>query len=474
MSLRLVVRITGLLWILAGLSACGGGGGVTLGGGIGGTGKPGVKVGTVTDATTLTVSGTSFTSGSASVTVDGLPATPAEVRDGMTAKVTGLIDGAQGIATEVEVEDVAQGPISAKLDAQRFTVLGQTVEVDEATVFGSGIVPASLDGLSVGDLVEVYGFVKAPGVLRATRVQLDDSLGTYRVMGFAAAVDESAMTFSIGAIVVDYGSAEVSQLPGGHPADGMLVRVRALNVLGALGELLATRVRPEDLEDSEDNDETEIEGFVTAVLSPTQFVIGSVVVDISPATQFENGTAADIVVGAQLEAEGALVGGALEAREVKFEGGARLESDVESIGAGTFTLVGLPGVTVSVDALTEYDEDASAFAELAVGDHVEVRGRIVGASSVVAIEVKETDPDTDVRLRGPVDASPAPADPLFHVLGVSVDTSGRPDSAFEGEDGLSLGRAAFFAALTPGTLVEAQGQLSSGIPTWQEFEIEND
>lgn len=452
------------------LPACGGGS--SVGGGIGGTGKPTLTYGAIATVDSLSVAGTSFSTQGTTVALGGEPATPADLRVGMTALVTGSLSGSTHAALHVEVEDAVKGPLTAKPDAGTLIVLGQTVQVGSQTTYGPGIVPASPDGLAVGDLLEVYGFVSGPGVIVATRVEREDSLSEVRVRGIVAGHDALAERFAIGALTVDYTVADLDDLPGGLLADGLFVRVRGPAALGPQGELMATEVKGDFLEDHDDNDETEIEGVVTALLTADSFQLNGVTVQTSAATRYEGGTAAEVVVGTWLEVEGALVAGVLHAREVEFEDPVRIEADVESVGADFFTLVGLPGLVVTVDARTEF-EDVGGLAGLA-GGHVRVQARKVGPATVLASEVELESPSTRIELQGPVDESPAPADPLLYILGVAIDTSAVAADEFEGEDDQVIGRAAFFAALAPGVLVKAQGDLVAGAPAWDEMELEGE
>lgn len=463
-------------WIVASiglalLPGCGGGTS-TVGGGIGGTGKPTVTVGTVTQVGTLKVAGSTFTTSGALVTISGQPATPAQLAVGMTARVEGRLFTSTHAAEHVVVEEAVKGPLTAKPASGVLTVLGQTVEVGLTTTYGPGISPASEDGLAISDLLEVYGYLREPGVIVATRIEREGSLSEFRVLGVVAGHDPGSQTFQLGALTVDYSSADTDDLPGDLPSDGMLLLARGLNALSTGGELVATELKTDDLDDFDDNDETEVEGFVTAILSPTQFVVSGVTVTTSPTTRYEGGTAADLLVGVKVSVEGALEGGVLLASEVEFEESVHIEADVATVGASSFTLHALPGLIVQVDAQTEF-EDATGLGDLA-GAHVEVKGRKIGPNTVLATEVEVESPDSRVELQGPVDASPAPADPVFAILGVLIDTSIVSDGSFEGDDDAVVGRAAFFAALSAGTLVKAEGDRVADAVAWDEMELEGD
>ena len=465
-------------WILVlvaalGLAACGGGSaGPIAGGGISGTGKPGVKFGDVQTATGITVGGTTFQTTTAAVTIGGAPATVGDIRDGHVALVEGLIDGASGTAGRITIEDVVAGTLSAKPSPSTLTVQGQVVEVDERTLYGSGISPASPDGLLIDDLLRVWGFVKASGRVLATRIERTGSLAERRVVGEAASVNTALHTFSIGGQAIDYSAADVSKLTGGHPVDGQVVQVRGPSQLGAGGVLSATRVEAVPLDDAEDNDDTEIRGFVTALLSATSFQVGGVTVQTSATTRFEGGVAADLMLGTAVEVQGGFQSGAVLAQVVQFGAAVLLESDVDAVGGNLLTLVGLPGVVVMVSDLTEFEEEISSLGDLHPGDHVRVRGRHLGGGDVAAVEIEKRSASTRIEIQGPVDAAPAPSDPHLSILGVSIDTTGLPDGAFESPEGGAFGRATFFAALMPGDIVKVSGTLSGGSAAWNGVDLE--
>ncbi len=464
------------------LTACGGGGPPTpslLGGGIGGTGKPGLRVGPIQEETAVVVDGVTFDASAATITVSGQPATLDDMHTGMVASVAGTIDGSVGVADTVEVEELLEGRVEALIDASTIIVLGQRVQVDADTTYGPGITPPTLATIQVDDLLKIYGFVKSPGVVFATRIEWEDHLAETSLLGFVTDLDTPAQTFKIGAHVVDYSAADTSALPGGEPADGQLVKVTGLAALSAQDEVVATEVRPEEpaapsSPDAPDPiEDVHVEGFVTSIVSGSSFFVGVQRVDTTAATVYEGGTAAEVVAGVRIQAEGSLQAGILTAGTVRFEEEAKLEAVIATIDGGVLTLEGLPGVSVTVDAATSYEGGLQGVASLVSGMRVEIRGNVTGATTVAAARIKQEDGD-GVRIQGPIDASPATVDPRLHVLGVEIDTAGLPDDAFDAEDGAGQSRVAFFAKAHAGILVKADGTSSNGAVTWHEFELGQD
>ncbi len=455
-------------------TACGGGGaGPQLGGG--GIGGTGLRIGPIETQGDVVVDGVDFDASAAAITLSGQSANAGDMQLGMIAIVQGTISGNAGTATTVAVEEVVKGEVEAIVDASTMTVQGQTVHVDENTVFGPGINPASLAGIVVTNLLEIYGFVKGPGTVLATRVERENALSELQLVGFVENHSLGAQTFTVGAQVVDYSGADTTDLPGGVPANGQLVKVEGLTALSPMNELVATEVKLEDNDElNDDADDAEVEGVVTQVVSPTEFFIGAQRVQTTAQTVFEGGTPADLVVGIRIDVDGVLMNGTLIADEVEFEEAIRIESDIATIVGNDITLEGFPGIVVTVDASTVFEGNAASFGDVQVGEHVEIRGRKTGASSVAAARVKEENADTDVELQGPVDAAPAPSDPTFSILGILIDTTGFQNDDFEGANDQVIGRAAFFAAIQAGTLVKVQGDLVGGNPIWDEVELEGE
>ena len=200
------------------------------------------------------------------------------------------------------------------------------------------------------------------------------------------------------------------------------------------------------------------------------FFIGSTHVQTTASTEFRGGTIDEIVVGAKLSAEGRFANGILTAKHVKFHESVRLEGNA-TVNGSTLTMAGLPGVTITVNSQTEMRDGGNTITLNDLdGNHVRVRGRVSGPSSVIATRIELRSPDSDVDLQGPVQNV---SNPNLTILGVAVDTSGISKDSFEGLNGQLIGRAAFFNAVTVGTLVKVKGRLINGIVTWRELELED-
>jgi len=331
-----------------------------------------------------------------------------------------------------------------------------------------------------GDFVSVHGHVTGNGVIAAGFVEKKTAtpLPPFAVKGFVQSHNAAAQTFQVGALTVNYSGAIISDMPMGS-WNGLLVEVKGNTCSGTApvcGTLTATKVEPSGLTVTEAM-EAEVEGFVTVVTSPSSFKIGTQAVVTNGATVFEGGLASDIALGVKLEAEGVLSGGILTASKISFRDNIRFEANVDTLGANSLTLSGLTGITVTVNSLTAFkgSEGLASFAGLAVGNHLRIRGRVTSGTppvTVVATEIERLSATTNdrVSLQGPVSSA---VDPTVTILGITVDTTGFPDNAFQNVNDAPIGRTAFFAAAAPNVLVKARGTLVGANVTWDQIELED-
>ena len=224
------------------LAACGGGGSESAAD----DANPVVTVGAITGFGSVHVNGVRFETNGAAVTLDGQPGAEAQLRVGQVVHIKGTRSrGADdGHASSIDFDDAVQGPVdSVDAAAGTLVVLGQGVRIDGLTSFDDRFEPASLAGVAVGAIVEVSGFRDAGGVIHATRIEPKDAAESFEVTGTVANHDAAARRFDIAALTVDYSTAQLDDLPGGAPDDGLLVEVKG-RTRDANGVLVATRTKP--------------------------------------------------------------------------------------------------------------------------------------------------------------------------------------------------------------------------------------
>jgi hypothetical protein len=422
------------------------------------------------------VNGVRYSTAGAMITIDDQPGVESDLRVGQVVRVEGQLDasGTTGTATRVFYNDDVEGPIqSIGPAAGTLVVLGQTVKVGPSTSFDDRISPRSLAGLAVGDRIEVSGLVTAGGVIEATRIELKSASSAVEMQGTAGSVDTVARRLRINEQEVDYSTAQLSNFPSGQPANGDLIELKG-SVNGS-GVLVATRIerRSASLAGTTD-DSAEIEGLVTRFGSAADFDVSGQRVTTTASTVYEDGTAANLALDANVEIEGGFdATGRVVARKVEF----RQQSDVELAGpvdamnasAGTLAVL---GVTVRTNSLTRYEDQSSAdverfsLADLRVGDYVEVRA-YRDAGGLIATLLERDDLESDVEVQGPATSVAAPN---LVVGGVSVTTG--PLTEFRNNDGGSITAAAFFAA-APGREVKVRGTLVGNVVLAERAELED-
>lgn len=478
------LRLLGGLLFTALLSACGGGGGggTTTAGGIGGTGI--VSSGTVTGFGSVFVNGVEFKTTGTMITINDNTSRPeSELRVGMVVEVQGTLDasGKTGTATSIRFRDNAQAQVqSIDLVNRTIVVLGQTVKVDNNTVFaGTGL--AALTDLQVNDLVQVSGFDdgSATGTIRATRVE---KTGTFapgaevEVKGSISSLDTVAKTFSVRNLAVNYASASLSGFPATGVANGQLVEVKGTQFSGAT--LVAAQVRLEDAVQVQNGDKAEIEGLISDFVSLSNFKVSGQAVNAGSAS-LDNPAGLTVANGVEVEVEGTISNGVLVATKlsVRQSGDDTAQSnnvniEIEAIAtavsptSNTFVVL---TKTIAVNALTQFEDKSSAglhtlnLASIAPNvDRLAVRAYTDASGTLVATRVERTDPDPRVVLQGPVDTKTIATN--LTIIGASVLTG--PSTQYKDAAGNTLTPSAFFGAVSapPATpsIVKVQGVAGAG------------
>jgi len=316
-------------------------------------------------------------------------------------------------------------------------------------------------------------------VIHATRIEAKAANAQVEVTGEVANLDEAAKRFDIGTLTVDYSAAQLDDLPGGVPTNGLTVEAKG--TLDANGVLLATRIEGKQQEmPGDDDDQAKLEGLITRFVSATDFDVNGQAVTTSANTEFERGTSADLALNVRVEVEGELLNGVVQATKVEFENEAdvRLSGQVASVDAtaGTFMVM---GISVQTNAQTRFEDKTDArlrpfnVGSLQVGDFVEVRGSAGTGNGILAQRVEREDADqrndqVRVRLRG---VAADVAQPQFTILGVTVLTNA--DTEFENEAEASIDAATFFAQAA-GRSVQADGTFDGTTLVAHEVELEGE
>lgn len=446
------------------LSACGGGDSVA-GVGTGGTGA--FSVGAIRGLGSIVVNGVRYDDSVATITDDsGVSGSSEQLQLGVTVEVQGddIVTPAVGLPTStarsVTFRSEIKGPISA-IDsvAGTLTVLGQSVQVGPSTVFDLNL-PSGLSSLSVGGLVEVYGFVDANGVYQATRLEGEASPSVYKIRGPISDVNTAAKTFRIGLATIDYSAINLNAAL----VNGQTVRVELAISPNGQGQWVATRLNSATTLGSAANGKAsvELEGVVTQINSARSFVVNGVTVDASAISNFPAGVA----VGVPVEVKGRLDNGVLVARKVEVEDNEDREFEIKGniaaldTTAQTFQIRGM-----LIDYSNAIFDNGSA-SNLSADVRVEIKGQLNASGTVVQatkVEFKGLDDrgsSDSFEVKGAVEGLNTSTN-TFVVRGITVSYS---TARFD--DGVA-------ADLSNGDVVEVKGTVVGGVLQATEVDFED-
>ena len=301
--------------VLAGtaLTGCGGGGlgdlvAVIAPPGVGGTGAV-YSQGTISGFGSVVVNAVKYDDSAATVLVNGQPAQAQDLRLGMVAEVSGARSGtdpltgvALGKASDITVWSIAEGPISSL--SYTGAVL-TSVQLMGMQILLDGNTNLDATPLASNQNVVVWGLVanEAATQWRATRVQVQaDStarMSTGRVRHVGGQVTLNGVTLS-GQMVADL-------------QEGQLVRVQGTAT--DTSTLLVSQVWRLEAPTRNEQD-FEIEGFVTSTPVVGKFKMGTISVDAS-ATALAT-TLRKLYLGARLEVYGSWVDNTLVATKIEL------------------------------------------------------------------------------------------------------------------------------------------------------------
>jgi hypothetical protein len=400
------------------------------------------------------------------VRIDNVTVLETAVRQGMVVKMRGAFgpldnEGAyDNVVAEPQVIGQVSGLQVSGPAESTFTVLGQTVTTKPTTVFDD---PA-IRTLANNDVVEVHGFFSGPNAIEATFIRPAPVATKRQIRGVVGG--SAAGTFSIGTQQVDLGAVTPV------PVDNDFVEVEGTQAVPG-GPVQAEIIEIDNFR-AQGDQEVETEGSVASHdAGAKSFVLrthsGPVTVryDVPgfAVTAFqleERNTPSDAatifaVANQQVEVEGRLVGGVLQAREIELRRteNAVLEGNVSGVAGSTFTLLPF-GIVLT----------APAGQIPSNGDRVEVGGTVVpGGTSITVTRVTPLPPGTRVFIKGPVTAHTLPT---MTILGITVDTTGLQPaddaslglpSEFENAANRRITREQFYAQIVDlVTVVRAKAQ----------------
>lgn len=386
------------------LAACGGGGG-------GGSSAPAanngsssapaaakteVTQGMVTGFGSVIVNGVHYDVGSAAIDVDGKSLVESDLKVGQIVRITGTLnaDGKTGKATKLEGETQLVGPIaSIDLDAGVLVALGQTILLTADTFYDDDMTASQL---KVGDIIEVSSYLNSEGVMVATRIDWEDDDDSFQLSGVISALDTLNKTFVINGTLVDYSNATLAALRGAVLEDSLKLRVTGDyngDVFTARGNLHPSHLGFKRSDDFDDDDlEIKLSGPVADLIPGVSFTINGVLILINSDTEFEDGTAGDLVDGVMVEIEATLDANQnLVADEIELNYRAKISNKglLESVDLTTNTLV-VNGMVFEVTDDTSFNDRSREkvrffdIEDLRTGDTLHLRGYTIAATATTA------------------------------------------------------------------------------------------
>lgn len=373
-------------------------------------------VGAITAFGSVIVNGIRFDDSAASVTMNDAVATRDRLRVGMVVQVRGRINAdGTGVADTIKYNNCLQGPITAMNRVQNtVTVLGQTVQFDDATVF-DGVTLRDMSAFAIGDQVEISCLPDpAKNQVRATRMErqgaFQNGATELQIGGTVSKLDLAAGTCLIDGQPVNFARIAEGNRPAGL-ANGMTVEAGGSSFDN--GILIADRLRDRDRDRIvyPDGDGLKVEAYVSDFASIANFKVAGQTVNATNAV-IKNGAVADVVGGVKVEVEGTITDGVLIASVVviRLQTDVRIEAGLQAKSA-TLNTITLLGRTITLSADTQFvDRLANAnqprittLAALDVGDRLEVRAYMEEGGNLVAVRVERTAAEALVVVKGPAE-----------------------------------------------------------------------
>lgn len=392
----------GLLVFCALLSCGGGGGGGNAG--IDGSGSPAVAVvsGPINGFGSVIVNGVHYNTDNAEFWVRGMRATEADLNVGSYIHLEGTTsaDGKEGVAKFIYFQPNVIGAVSSvDLLAETFVVLGQTVHLTNDTALDFAFSPRDINGIRVGQQVEVSGPLNAAGEVMATRVGLMPTAAK-ELAGPLSDLNLTARTFRINNITVSF--AKTLNLP--ELANGQRVIVRGASVVN--GVLQPNAIELEQKPQLPQGQLITQTGLITRFVSLKDFTLGNFDVTTNNATVYERSRPSDLRLNARATIVGHLQDGKLVADKISLLADVewKIQGPISEIR--NMSLEGgeilVQGSWLKLTAATRVDSELSMagdrmkFANLRVNDFVVLTGHQEGANQVVTSIEREDRPQLDV------------------------------------------------------------------------------
>jgi hypothetical protein len=438
-----------------------------------------VSEGVITGFGSVYVNGQRYRSENAEIAVGNSPAADeAQLKVGMVVTVAASAsdDGEDPDAQQIRYEEHLQGPVSfIDREAEQIEVLGQTILFDDLTEFDE----TDIETLSVGDFIEVSGYINDEGNFYATLVELETEETEIKLKGEIANLDVDAQTFSLAELTIDYSAAEYEDMTADDLADGLFVKVEGDDFDGDTLTLTASSIENKEENDIDsDTEEVTIAGIVKDYDSESGvFSVNRYEFTLNDDTEFDDGSLDTLANGVIVKVEGRFESEQLIAEEIEFkatDARSKTEGQVTDLNADNETFV-IDNTTFSVTPETQYedesglDERSFTFDDIAVNDWLKVISRQDDQGNTTALKVKRIDQeDREGEVKGRVSDVSAEGMTIANVaVGFNENTE------FEGEDdNISVERFIELVQSNPAVIVEVEGEYDGDTLIAAEVEVE--
>jgi hypothetical protein len=177
----------------------------------------------------------------------------------------------------------------AAVGASSITISGLEIDTDANTRIEDQNANPALSDLKIGDIVRVEGKLQAAGKVLAEEIDLLGPAGSATVLlrGAVDSVDAMGTSFTVSGLKIATDSstrfANIASVGDLKVGDRVLVQ----GTLQTDGSVLARLVVKQQVEEDEE-EEDELEGTITSITPPDTFVVAGKTVMVNSATEFED------------------------------------------------------------------------------------------------------------------------------------------------------------------------------------------
>ena len=382
------------------------------------------------------------------------------------------------VADTIIYEETVEGVVqSVDPDGSSLIILGQFVVVNQKTVIDESIPGRSIRNLKPGldrHTSERPGRGRRPhfGYLGYETHRHPH----YEVQGIIKNHDARGKRFEIGQLIVDYSSADVSDIAAGGTMNwnDRLVHVRGdewqpRSEVPYGATLRATRVNGLGLM-VEDSAEANIEGFITYMTQSGAFTINNHPVKCRPPQRSRMARRTSLSSARMCSSMGHWWTECWMLRshlQRKPSDGVERRVDRPSSPYSNPSRSVWISIESDAQTLIEHGGTVIRFEDIRIGDHLKIHANLLDGQRTLATELERTEPSAVIVLEAPLQSA---VDPQILIAGVSIDTSGLSENEFVGNYG-PIGRSTFFENALIGRPVWGKGTLTGNSVAWSSVGI---